>query len=150
MKLREASELYDTNVQCGKRRFKFWLKQEPATNDCFVKITEHSQGKTSSLYLGLVDLDAFIQSLNEALNASPDNTKSYTQFSSKKFENKEFSFHMGANSFGSYLEIQEVYVSGLQQGMYSSIYISNENGHIEKFTDCANQVKTHAQKLWKE
>jgi len=149
--LRQAKELFDTSVSLGRRRYTFWLKQEPATNECFVKILEQSNGRGTSIYLGLVDLENFIQSLTEKFDGvTPQNNTAYTQFNSNKFENKVFSFYLNINSFGPFLEIQELYESGFQEGLSSSIYISHENNHLEQFVGCANQVKAHAQQLWKE
>ena len=107
--------------------------------------------KICIIFTGLVDLENFIQSLTDKFDGvTPQNNTAYTQFNSNKFENKVFSFYLNINSFGPFLEIQELYESGFQEGLSSSIYISHENNHLEQFVGCANQVKAHAQQLWKE
>ena len=56
----------------------------------------------------------------------------HSQFKSRMFEGKEFSFYLRQNQMGKYLEIRENYVDGSRPGGTTSfIFVADRDGNQE-------------------
>jgi len=145
----KSQELVFESLKAGQRDYFFNVKLETATNRLYVKLREktHRTGRSSSVFLGLSDLDQFTESCTMALDVSPK-PDPYTQFKSRMFEGKEFSFSLRQNQMGKYLEIRENYVDGSRPGGATSfIFVADRDGNqetIQAFVDVLLRIKDQA------
>jgi len=145
--MQASDEIFTTNLSTSRRSYWFNLKQEIATNKCFVKLREVSNNKSASIFLGLVDLDDFIRAVSDVESAPPSRDP-YCQLKSKMFEDKVYKFVLMKNNFGKYLEIIEVYEGGLQQGMSTRIVVADDDKNFLDFLTRLEDVRDHAKQLW--
>ena len=69
----KSQELVFESLRAGQRDYFFNVKLETATNQLYVKLREktHRTGRSSSVFLGLSDLDQFTESCTMAFDVSP-------------------------------------------------------------------------------
>jgi len=145
----KSQELVFESLRAGQRDYFFNVKLETATNSLYVKLREktHRTGRSSSVFLGLSDLDQFTESCTMAFDVSPK-PDPYTQFKSRMFEGKEFSFYLRQNQMGKYLEIRENYVDGSRPGGTTSfIFVADRDGNqetLQVFVDTLLRIKDQA------